>query len=583
MGRKILTVAVSIILFTALVVNACALTELAKGSKGDEVVALQEALANQGYLNGKADGDFGKMTEAAVLAFQKANGLPETGIADEATQSALQNREQDRLTNLILSSGSTGNDVTKLQNRLIELGFLTGKASGTYDVNTEAAMVVFQSRNGLTPNGVADKAARDVLYADDARGINDPAVEVAPATLPTNSTDTKQSTGQNSGLISTEESFIIERLKLVPEVASIGAATEDHDPNNQLNKQGGYTAQVYFSSTLVTPNAGNRTPDQVIDDGTEGGGSIEVYKTSGDAERRNTYLSGFDGTVFASGSHTVMDTCVIRISSRLTASEQAALESSIIEALTLDEAEAASRATDATLVNEMAEPESNQEEIGQGTDGAEAKPSEEELSGPDQKQPSETSTEMVTVKEFGFVPVNGYYYYSVILHNNLTDMAIQFPEIRITARGNDGALISADSQVMNVMYPDQELVWAGLGGSVDEIPASIDIEFVEPTDNWHIVKPSSLEHAEYQPLEVKSARIKQDNFFPAVIGEIYNPNPYDLSMVAVTVIFRDGQGNLLAGDTGFVNGLKAEKTTAFEINVSKDLITDYFEVYGQPW
>lgn len=190
---------------------------------------------------------------------------------------------------------------------------------------------------------------------------------------------------------------------------------------------------------------------------------------------------------------------------------------------------------------------------------------------------------MISVTEYGFVPVNGFYYYSVILHNNMHDMAVQYPEIRITARDNEGGLISVDSQVMNVIYPDQDLVWAGLGGSVDVTPASIDVEFVEPTDNWHVVNPSRLEHSEYIPLEIKSARIKQDNWFPSIIGEIYNPNSYDLSMVAVTVVFRDSEGNMLAGDTGYINSLKARKTAAFEINVSSELITESFEVYGQPW
>ena len=31
----------------------------------------------------------------------------------------------------------------------------------------------------------------------------------------------------------------------------IAAATEENDPNERLHKQGGYTAQVYFSSDLV--------------------------------------------------------------------------------------------------------------------------------------------------------------------------------------------------------------------------------------------------------------------------------------------------------------------------------------------
>jgi len=63
--------------------------DFARGSKGDEVLTLQQALIDQGYLTGKADGDFGKKTEEAVKALQSARGLPETGIADTVTLEAL--------------------------------------------------------------------------------------------------------------------------------------------------------------------------------------------------------------------------------------------------------------------------------------------------------------------------------------------------------------------------------------------------------------------------------------------------------------------------------------------------------------
>ena len=43
---------------------------LRRGSTGPEVQALQEALAELGYLTGKADGNFGEATEKAVIAFR---------------------------------------------------------------------------------------------------------------------------------------------------------------------------------------------------------------------------------------------------------------------------------------------------------------------------------------------------------------------------------------------------------------------------------------------------------------------------------------------------------------------------------
>lgn len=62
---------------------------LGAGATGKPVVAVQYALARLGYPVGKVDGDFGPGTERALKAFQRKQGLPETGAVDEATLKAL--------------------------------------------------------------------------------------------------------------------------------------------------------------------------------------------------------------------------------------------------------------------------------------------------------------------------------------------------------------------------------------------------------------------------------------------------------------------------------------------------------------
>lgn len=64
-------------------------TLLKLGSRGPEVQNLQQALKDQGFLSGKADGIFGPVTQAAVMAFQKAKGLAADGIAGPKTLAAL--------------------------------------------------------------------------------------------------------------------------------------------------------------------------------------------------------------------------------------------------------------------------------------------------------------------------------------------------------------------------------------------------------------------------------------------------------------------------------------------------------------
>ena len=144
---------------------------------------------------------------------------------------------------------------------------------------------------------------------------------------------------QREQITNPTDAFIIQRLTGVDHIQTPTAVTEDMDPNGQLNKQGGYTATVYFLSDLVDQSdvyvdEFDSTGNEVIDKGTEGGGAVEVYATEEEATKRSEYLGTYDGTILASGSHTVYGTCVIRTSDKLTASQQKELEAAVFEALT---------------------------------------------------------------------------------------------------------------------------------------------------------------------------------------------------------------------------------------------------------
>jgi putative chitinase len=62
---------------------------LREESIGPEVVKLQERLKEVGFNPGLIDGDFGPATKAAVIAFQKSEGLLADGIAGPRTLTAL--------------------------------------------------------------------------------------------------------------------------------------------------------------------------------------------------------------------------------------------------------------------------------------------------------------------------------------------------------------------------------------------------------------------------------------------------------------------------------------------------------------
>lgn len=77
---------------------------------------------------------------------------------------------------LILGLNNYGDDVQKLQARLIELGYLKGKDDGYFGPKTEKAVKLFQEVNGLKADGYAGPATFEKLYDDP---------DVVPAYTPT--------------------------------------------------------------------------------------------------------------------------------------------------------------------------------------------------------------------------------------------------------------------------------------------------------------------------------------------------------------------------------------------------------------
>lgn len=141
----------------------------------------------------------------------------------------------------------------------------------------------------------------------------------------------EDSVKQLKQVIAPTEAFVIERIKATDGINDVSAVTEDNDPNGHLGKQGGYTAQVYFSYNLIDQDS--ISGNSIIEKGTDCGGSIEVYNTVDEAEKRNDYLATFDGGIFASGSHNVVGTIIVRTSNNLTASQQKELEVKLVNSL----------------------------------------------------------------------------------------------------------------------------------------------------------------------------------------------------------------------------------------------------------
>ncbi len=72
-------------------------------------------------------------------------------------------------TPLVLKSGVKGDAVTRLQQRLRELGYYTGDVDGQYGPGTAEAVRLFQAQHGLDADGVAGEATLGLVYAEAAQ------------------------------------------------------------------------------------------------------------------------------------------------------------------------------------------------------------------------------------------------------------------------------------------------------------------------------------------------------------------------------------------------------------------------------
>jgi peptidoglycan hydrolase-like protein with peptidoglycan-binding domain len=135
---------------------------LRPGASGEAVRELQTALKGLGYDPGPVDGQFGAGTEAAVKAFQKAQGITVDGIVGDITWL---NIDEADMSDPTIRRGSTGNPVRRAQKRLTLGGYDTGGVDGVFGARTEAAVRHFQGDRGLTADGVVGPRTWDEINA----------------------------------------------------------------------------------------------------------------------------------------------------------------------------------------------------------------------------------------------------------------------------------------------------------------------------------------------------------------------------------------------------------------------------------
>ncbi len=156
---------------------------LSYNDQGEDVRQLQERLAELGYYSSKVSDRFLDNTRAAVSQVQADFGLEVTGAADVWTLQLIYSditkptptpipafaMEEVQTFKRTLSYGSTGPDVQKVQQRLMDLGYFTyHKTTTGYYKQTQQAVIDFQAMNGLIVTGEVDEKTWNALFNDDS-------------------------------------------------------------------------------------------------------------------------------------------------------------------------------------------------------------------------------------------------------------------------------------------------------------------------------------------------------------------------------------------------------------------------------
>ena len=202
--KRMIVIALLAVMLLGCVSGVAEYQTLRPGARGEAVVQLQQALTAQGYAL-TADGVYGRATRAAVLNYQRAQGLRRDGIAGRQTQARLYAGQgtpaasttpdapaaqpaapaQPATTNYgTVRPGARGQAVTALQQALIRHGYkLT--ADGIYGRATRQAVRAFQQKHKLKVDGIVGSQTWALLLAGST-----PPADTAPPQDAAPSTDT---------------------------------------------------------------------------------------------------------------------------------------------------------------------------------------------------------------------------------------------------------------------------------------------------------------------------------------------------------------------------------------------------------
>ena len=146
---------------------------LEPGDRGEQVRELQSRLFQLDWFPELTTGRYDATTGDAVHGFQARRGLGTTGVVDLRTWERLlamtERPKNDQLFNVLhagpalLAAGDRGEEVRAVQHRLVQIAWLFGDVTGSYDAATVEAVKGFQGKREIPVTGEVDQRTMDRL------------------------------------------------------------------------------------------------------------------------------------------------------------------------------------------------------------------------------------------------------------------------------------------------------------------------------------------------------------------------------------------------------------------------------------
>ena len=134
---------------------------LKEGDTSDTVIEIQKRLMDLNYIDcDEPTSYFSVSTTEAVKRFQRRNGLEVTGMVEDGDYTILMS---SRALTYVPGPGDEGEDISALQERLHELGYLE-EVTGVFDEETGEAVMLFQEKNHIEIDGMLNAETVEYLY-----------------------------------------------------------------------------------------------------------------------------------------------------------------------------------------------------------------------------------------------------------------------------------------------------------------------------------------------------------------------------------------------------------------------------------